>query len=212
MCSTMSDGAISANEPYGLRLQGPHRVDHEISVGRTGWGSGGTGSRDHSGDCEERGLGDSRGGCESGPSSPVDHDCAAPVGVPGAAIVEGQELNTAAAGVAEFAEKVLGAASVGTWLLGGDQRQRDRRSVETVHRESRTRKQRRLQGGLSRPIGRPLHESLVLRRGLFNYRSSFRCILVARGDRRGSVARSSGRAVSLLHEKNEASGSDDTLR
>ena len=43
------------------------------------------------------------------------------------------------------------------------------------------------------------------------HRSDFRRVLVAHGDRRGRADRSSRRAISLLHEENKASGSDDIL-
>ena len=72
-----------------------------------------------SGDDNLRGFGEPRSHTSS------DWDPAAVVGIAGGTVLKGKELAQIIVGISDLAEAVLGPAFVGSWLLGGDQRERD---------------------------------------------------------------------------------------
>ena len=100
-------------------------MDDEVSISGTGRGCRSTVPGVAAGDRAEQGDGDLRGLDQPGSRAHADRDTAADIGIEGGAVSEGEELTQAADGVSDVAEAILGPASVGARLLGGNERERD---------------------------------------------------------------------------------------
>ena len=130
------NGELQTRQPYGLGLQIPLGVDDEVSISGTRWGSRATLPGVAERDSDEQGNADLCRQHQPRPRAYADRDTAAALGIESGAISEGKEFAPIAIGVQAVKEALLGSASMGQGLLGGNQRQCDGRSMERVHRKS----------------------------------------------------------------------------
>ena len=76
-------------------------------------------------DCPKQGDGDLRRVSQPRSHPSTDWDPAAVVGIEGGAVSERKELAQTAVRIREPEKAILGSASMGSRILGGDQRERD---------------------------------------------------------------------------------------
>jgi len=131
-------------------------VDNEVSVSGAGGGCGGAGAGVAAGDIAKPGDVDLCWGNQSRSCAHADWDSAAFVGIEGGAVSEGEEFAPDVVGVSGAEEAVLGPASMGSRVLGSDERECDGRSVEEVHRGPKAGATgRQFQGGVGQSARRP---------------------------------------------------------
>ena len=99
-------------------------------------GDVGAGQRALAGDRSESGDDDLRWGDQSGPCACARVDTAAGVGVPSRTIPKGKSSHRLLSEFGAMRKRYWGPASLGTGLLGGVERERDRRGMAKIHRES----------------------------------------------------------------------------
>ena len=101
-----------------MGLQVSLGLDHEVSLPCVGGRHRAEDAGVAAGNRAEPGDEDLRGSDQSGACAYVDWDSAPHLGVESGAALEGEELASAAQGVRDFAEAILGSAPVGARILG----------------------------------------------------------------------------------------------
>src|SRR5271165_4625554 len=122
-----------ARQSHDLGLQVSYRVDHKVPISCAGRRRRATGAGVAAGNRAGARDDHLRWSDQSRPCAYADRDTAASVAVSGGAVSQGEEFAQIAVGISITSQTVLGSASVGSGLLGGDERQRDGRGVEEIY-------------------------------------------------------------------------------
>ena len=111
-------------QSHDLGLQVSHRVDHKVSISCAGRRRRAAGAGVAAGDRAGARDDHLRWVDQSRPRAYADRDTAASIGVSGGAVPQGEEFAQTSLGISVASQAVLGPASLGSGLLGRDERQR----------------------------------------------------------------------------------------